>query len=166
MGRRIQFYSRIIFLLFIGFSAFAQSSKIPKKTTDSITTVKDQYGFTRYSISPDKLAYFYVCQKNLGLINKELVDLQQAYDTVTVKNEKLEKNFKDQQDYLQNMKKLLTEEINACKSTVFSVDKDNSDLHNSNERLKKRQWRMYGLGVATPVVIIVVAVVVKTVLIK
>jgi len=165
MGRSIQFLSRIIFLLIISFSAVAQAPKVPKKTTDSITTIKDQYGFTRYSISPDKLAYFYVCQKNLKLIEKEVANLKNAYDTLTIKNKELEANHKKQIDSLLQIKKLLEEQLNCCKSVVLEVDKDNSNLQNSLERVKKNRKYYYIAGVATPIVLTVVAVIVKNSLI-
>ena len=156
---------KLIFSIIFTILTSIALAQFPKKTTDSITTVKDHYGFTRYSISPDNLAYFYVCQKNLKLIEKELVGLKNAYDTLTVKNKELEDNHKKQIDYLLNTKKLLSEELNSCKSVVSDVDKDNGNLENSLKRVKKNRKYYYIAGVATPIILTVVTVIVKNSLI-
>lgn len=164
MDRRTKCLCKIIFCLLISVSVFAQGPKPPKKTTDSILAIKDSYGFTRYSISPDRMVEFYVYERNLKMVSKELQVLRSQYDTLTIKNEKVEKKFKEEEANLLKTIKIYQDGMEDCKKTSENLNSENKDLYDSNERLKKRQWRMYGLGVATPVVII--AVVVKTVLIK
>ncbi len=162
MDTRAKFICGIIFC-FISIGLFGQAPI--RKTTDSILVVKDQYGNSRYSISPDKLASFYVAQRNLKLVAKELQLLKGSYDTLTIKNERIESNYKQKEDSLVNIQKLLQEEVNSCKVVVVDVDKDNYNLQKTIERVKSNRKYYYIAGVATPIVITVVVIAVKNSLI-
>jgi hypothetical protein len=168
MDKRLQLlYTGIIFCL--AFSAFGQAPVVTppvKKTTDSVFTAKDRYGNVRYSLSESKFVEMYVAQRNLAEVGKQLTILRSQYNTLIRKDSLVEAKYKAEINSLLKIRELLEKDLSSCKKTASVLDKEAFDMAETNKKLKKNQKVIYGLGVATPIVITIAVFVIKSIYFK
>lgn len=146
-GIRSHYRITLILLLLTSFSTFGQCDN------DSITIVQTD-SCEMVQMSPTKFTEFYLYKKNLDEIRIQIPNIEKTLDSLNAVNEKLQLNLEAEIDTSNHQKSLVVKSLDDCSKVLAKVDIENGYLTVRVGELERRQWKMFGYGATTGVVIV------------
>tara|TARA_R110000822_G_scaffold2004_14_gene9628 strand:- start:7928 stop:8278 length:351 start_codon:yes stop_codon:yes gene_type:complete len=105
-------------------------------------------------MSPTKFTEFYLYKKNLDEIRIQIPNIEKTLDSLNAVNEKLQLNLEAEIDTSNHQKSLVVKSLDDCSKVLAKVDIENGYLTVRVGELERRQWKMFGYGATTGVVIV------------
>jgi len=98
-------------------------------------------------MSISKFTEFYKAKKNLDLLSDELPYVKKTLDSLHTVNNEIHENYQSEIDSVNAQKTILATGLDDCYNTLVEVDLENMYLTYEVERLKKRQIKIFGIGI-------------------